>query len=155
MQDVQLEHTYSSSVTMLDVAWKTCQGQWTIGRGGGRESEIFVVIARHDYDDDKYLGILETDSIKQVEMKEKIKKEYLMWTRKLHKIKLCHRNLIKGIITWAVSVVRYSGPFFKWTTEELKQMDLRRRKLMTFIKHYILEMTFTDYMYQISTGEKD
>ena len=27
-QDVQLEHTYSSTVQILDVARKTCQGQW-------------------------------------------------------------------------------------------------------------------------------
>ena len=31
----------------------------------------------------KYLGILEADTIKQVEMKEKIQKEYLRRTRKL------------------------------------------------------------------------
>ena len=35
----------------------------------------------------KYLGILEADTIKQVEMKEKIKKEYLR-TRKLLETKL-------------------------------------------------------------------
>ena len=32
----------------------------------------------------KYLGIWEADTIKQEEMKEKIKKEYLRRTRKLH-----------------------------------------------------------------------
>ena len=31
----------------------------------------------------KYLGILEADTIKQVEMKDKIQKEYLRRTRKL------------------------------------------------------------------------
>ena len=36
----------------------------------------------------KYLGILEADTIKQAEMKEKIKKEYLRGTRKLLKTKL-------------------------------------------------------------------
>ena len=46
----------------------------------------------------KYLGILEADTIKQVEMKEKIKKEYHRRTRKLLETKLCSRNLIKGII---------------------------------------------------------
>ena len=51
-QDIRLEHTYSSSVTILDVARKTCQGQWTIGRGGERGSEISVLIARHHDDDD-------------------------------------------------------------------------------------------------------
>ena len=71
----------------------------------------------------KYLDILEADTIKQVEMKEKVKKEYLRRTRKLLEAKLCCRNLIKGINTWTVPLVRYSGPFLKWTREELKKMD--------------------------------
>ena len=57
----------------------------------------------------KYLGILEADTIKQKEMKEKIKKEYLRRTRKLLEIKQYSRNLIKGINTF----VSYSGPFLK------------------------------------------
>ena len=61
----------------------------------------------------KYLGILEADPIKQVEMKDKIQKENLRRTRKLHVTKLSGRNLIKGINTWAVPLVRYSGPFLK------------------------------------------
>ena len=48
--------------------------------------------------------------------------------------KLCSRNLIKGINTLAVPLVIYSGPFLKWTSEELKQMDLRKRKLMSMYK---------------------
>ena len=68
----------------------------------------------------KYLGILEADTIKQVEMKDKIRKEYLRRTRKLLEKKLSRRNLIKGINTWAVPIVRYSGPFLKWTRDELK-----------------------------------
>ena len=31
-------------------------------------------------------------------------------------------------------LVRYSGPFLKWTRDELKQMDQRTRKLMTMHK---------------------
>ena len=82
----------------------------------------------------KYLGILETDTIKQVEMKEKIQREYLRRTRKLLQTKLNSRNLIKGINTWAVPLVRYSGPFLKWIRNELKQMEQRTRKLMTMHK---------------------
>ena len=41
-------------------------------------------------------------SIKQVEMKEKIKKEYRRRTKKLLETKLFNRNLIK----WAVPLVR-------------------------------------------------
>ena len=44
----------------------------------------------------KYLGILQADTTKQVEMKEITKKEYLRRTRKLLETKLCCRNLIKG-----------------------------------------------------------
>ena len=48
--------------------------------------------------------------------------------------KLSCRNLIKGINTWDVHLVRYSGPFVKWTREEFKQMDSRTRKLMVIHK---------------------
>ena len=65
----------------------------------------------------KYLGILEADTIKQVEMKNKIRKEYLRRTKKLHDTKLSSGNLIEGINTWAVPLVRYSGPFLKWTRD--------------------------------------
>ena len=82
----------------------------------------------------KYLGILEAGTIKQFEMKDKILKEYLRRTRKLLETKLFSRNLIKGINTWAVTLVRYSGPFLKWIRDKLKQMDQRTRKLMTMHK---------------------
>ena len=46
----------------------------------------------------KYLGILEADPIKQVEMKNKIQKEYLRRTRKLLETKLSSRNKYLGCI---------------------------------------------------------
>ena len=67
-------------------------------------------------------------------MKDMVRKQYLRGTRKLLGTKLSSRNLIKGINTWAVPLVRYSGPFLKWTREELKQMDQGTRKLMTMHK---------------------
>ena len=82
----------------------------------------------------KYLGILEADTIKQVEMKDKNQKGYLRRTRKLLETKLYSENLIKGINTWALPLVRYSGPFLKWTRDELRQMEERTRKLMTMHK---------------------
>ena len=45
-----------------------------------------------------------------------------------------NKNLIKGINTWVVPLVRYSRPFLKWTRDEFKQMDQRTRKLMTMHK---------------------
>ena len=64
-------------------------------------------------------------------MKDKIQKEYLRRTRKLLETKLSSRNLIKGINTWAVPLVGYSGPFLKWIRDELRQMDQRTIKLMS------------------------
>ena len=51
-QDDQLEHTYSCYVRISDVALKTCQRRWTIGRSGKRGSGISVLAVRHDDDDD-------------------------------------------------------------------------------------------------------
>ena len=52
-QDDQLAPTYSSSVRIRDVALRTYQNWWTIGRSGERGSGISVLSARH-YDDDVY-----------------------------------------------------------------------------------------------------
>ena len=80
----------------------------------------------------KCLGNLEASTIKQVEMKDKIQKEYLRRFKKLLETKLSSRIIIKEINTWAVTLVRYSGPFFNCTRDE--QMDQRTRKLMTMNK---------------------
>ena len=78
----------------------------------------------------KYKGILKADTIKQEEMKEKIKKEYFRRTKKLLETKLYSRNLIKGINTWIVLLERYSEPFLKWTIEQHRQTTCvkKRRK---------------------------
>ena len=47
----QLEHTYSSYVGIRNVALKTCQKRWTIGRSTEGGSGISVLAARHDDDD--------------------------------------------------------------------------------------------------------
>ena len=44
------EHTYSSYVKIRDVAQKTCQRRWMIGRSGEKGSGISVLAARHDDD---------------------------------------------------------------------------------------------------------
>ena len=71
------------------------------------------------------MGILEVDTIKQVETKEKNLKKSFAGERE---------NLMKGINTRAVPLVRFSVPFLKWTREELQQMDQRTRKLLTMHK---------------------
>ena len=81
------------------------------------QDKIRTLVENETY---KYLGILEADTIKQVEMKNKIQKEYHRRTRKLLETKLNSRNLIKGINTSAVPLVGYSEPFLKLTRDELR-----------------------------------
>ena len=85
-----------------------------IFQGDALSSLLFVIA-------NKYLVILEADTIKQVDIKGKIQKEYIRRTRKLLETKLSCRNLIKGRNIWAVPLVRYSGPetnLNKWTKEQ-------------------------------------
>ena len=63
----------------------------------------------------KYLGILEADNIKHQEMKTSIRKEYTSRIKAILQSKFNGGNTVKAIITWAVSVVRYSGGIIDWT----------------------------------------
>ena len=99
----------------------------------------------------KYLGILEADTIKQADIKEKKLKEYFRRTRKLLETKVYWRNLIKEINTWAIPTGIYSRSFLNWTREELQQMDQRTRKLMT--KHKNLHLRYDVESLHISRKE--
>ena len=82
----------------------------------------------------KYLRILELDNIKEKEMKDKFKYEYLRRTRLIVKSKLSGNNIVKAINVWAISLLRYGAGLLKWTREELEWMDRKTRKLMTMYK---------------------
>ena len=127
-QDIRMEFGIEKCDMLV---MKSCKQHLTDGMEQPNQDKIRTLGEKKTY---KYLGISEADTIKQVEMKNKIQKEYLRRTRKLLETKLYSRNLIKGINTWAVLLVRYSGPFLKWTRNELKQMDQRTRKPMTLHK---------------------
>ena len=75
----------------------------------------------------KYLGILQLDQNVNTKIKDKITSEYIRRVKKL-----CRNggNLICGINTWAVGVVRYSVGTVDWTMEEVANMDRRTRKIL-------------------------
>ena len=79
----------------------------------------------------RYLGIMETDKIKEKEMKEKFSKEYLRRLRLILRSKLNGRNKIMAVNTWVASVMRYGAGILRWNTDELKSLDRRNRKFMT------------------------
>ena len=51
--------------------------------------------------------------------------------RKILETKLNGGNIITGVNTWAISLLRYSAAFLDWTEAELEQIDRRTRKLIT------------------------
>ena len=148
-QDIEMEFGIEKCAMLV---MKSGKRHMTDGMELPNQEQIRTLEENENY---KYLGILEADTIKQVQMKDTIRKEYLRRTRKLLGTKLSSRNLIKGINTWAVLLVRYSGPFLKWTRDELKQMDQRTRKLMTMPKALHPETMLTDYMYLEKREEED
>ena len=77
-----------------------------------------------------YLGILETDKIKEKEMKEKFSKEYLRRLRLILRWKLNGRNKIMAVTTLAVSVMRSGAGILKWNADELKNLDRKTRRFM-------------------------
>ena len=59
----------------------------------------------------KYLGIFEADKFLKEKMKLNVSKEYIRRLKKVFKSKLNGKNLVHGVNTWAVSLVRYSAAF--------------------------------------------
>jgi hypothetical protein len=79
----------------------------------------------------KYLGVMKDEKIRMKEMKEKIAAEYMKRVDCILDAGLNGGNVVKGINTWAVALVRYSAGIIEWTQEELKQLDRKTRKHMT------------------------
>ena len=79
----------------------------------------------------KYLGILQIDEVQEKEMKRNVSNEYKRRVGKILETKLNGGNIIKGINSWAIPVLRYSAAFINWTKTELQWVDRRTRKLLT------------------------
>ena len=71
----------------------------------------------------KYLGVLQADEVQVKEMTGKV--------GVILETKLNGGNVIKGINTWAIPVLRYSAAFLNSTKAELQEMDRRTRELLT------------------------
>ena len=79
----------------------------------------------------RYLGILKADKLLEKMMKLNVSKKYIRRLRKVLKSKLNGRNLVCGVNTWAVSLIRYSVTFVSWRKSELQAIDRKTRKLFT------------------------
>ena len=79
----------------------------------------------------KYLGILETDKSLEEKMKLNVSKEYIRRLRKVLRSKLNGGNLVRGVNTWAVPLLRHSTAFVSWSKSELQAIDRKARNLST------------------------
>ena len=79
----------------------------------------------------KYLRILEADKFLEEKMTFNVSKEHMRMLRKVLKSKLKGRNLVNGVNTWAVSLLRYSAAFVGWSKSEIQPIDRRTRNLFT------------------------
>ena len=64
-------------------------------------------------------------------MKFNVLKEYIRRLRKVLKSTLNGGNLVDGINTWSVSLIRYSATFVSWRKSKLQAIDSKTRKLFT------------------------
>ena len=60
-----------------------------------------------------------------------VSKEYIRSLRKVLKSKLNGGNLVRGVNTSAVSLLRYSAAFVSWRKSDLQAIDRKTRKLFT------------------------
>ena len=123
----------------------------TIQRGSGVQTEginlpnnnIRGLSMEESY---KYLGILQADDIKHVQVKKKAASEYTKRMRKVLKSKLNGGNSIRAINSWAVPVIRYTAGIVDWTQAELEDLDRKTRKLMT-ANHALHPQSYVDRLY--------
>ena len=131
---VQTVHTFSIDIGM-EFGIKKC-GVLVLKRGKIAKMEgvllpdgqVMKEIEDRGY---RYLGILETDHLKEKEMKDLFSKEYKSRLKLVLKSKLSGKNKIMAANTWAVAILRYSAGVVEWKTNELKVLDRKTRKMMT------------------------
>ena len=79
----------------------------------------------------KYLGVLQECDVKHRDMKKLISEEYLKRVKAVARSKLYSNNMFRAFNSWAVSVVRYSAGILDWRVQELKNLDVKTRKILT------------------------
>ena len=131
---IQTVRIFSSDIGMefgLDKCGVLVMKRGKVVRSEGIELPNGQKMAEIDLEGYKYLGILEYDEVKSVAMKEKVKKEYFKRVKKLLGSKLNGGNVIGGINAWAIGIIRYGAGIIDWTRKELRDMDVKTRKMMT------------------------
>ena len=131
---IKTVHLFSSDIGMvfgIDKCGVVIMKRGKLVECNGVELPNEEVIKQVEKDGYKYLGVLELDRIMESDMKENFSKQYFRRFKLIFKSRLNDKNKILAANTWAVSLLRYSGGIVKWTKDQLRRMDRKKRKLMT------------------------
>ena len=109
--------------------------------------DVIVIKSLQEGESDKYLGILEADRFLGEKMKLKVSKKYFRRLKKVLKPKLNAGDLVQGVDTWAVSLLRYSAAFISWRKCELHTIDRKTRTLFTIYRGLSDSLMLTDCTY--------
>ena len=103
----------------------------------------------------KYLGVLESDKVKSLEMKSILKAEYFRRTLKILKSSLNAGNIIQAINSRAVSVIRYGAGIIELSKLELEEMDRKTMKLLRIYLSIHLEADADRLYWKRAEGGRD
>ena len=73
------------------------------------------------------MRIMEPDRVKEQEMKDILRDEYVRRLTLVMRSILNGGNKIKAVNTWAVALLRYSRGVIRWQKNELQNMDRMTR----------------------------
>ena len=114
-QGDQLEPTYSSSVKIRGVSLRTCQKRWTIGKGGERESEISVLMARQDDDNERYVKYKQhRQTTRLAELTSGGEKRYCLFGRNFRSVVVTELDsgiIVKGFFLQSKYYIYFSTKF--------------------------------------------
>ena len=71
--------------------------------------DVKVIKSLKEGESYKHLGVSEANKLLEEKMKLNVSKEYIRRLRKVLKSKLNGGDLVRGVNTWAVSLLRYSA----------------------------------------------
>ena len=132
---VNITSTFSSDIAMEFGLDKCATVNIIKGRLGDAQSIPLPSGSQIESIDDegyKYLGILESDTVLHKEMKSKVTTEYYRRVKKVLRSQLHGRFAFRAINTWAVPLLRYGAGIINWIKDELKNIDIRTRKMLRY-----------------------
>ena len=122
--DIMMEFGLSKCAVLSVVKGKQIRKEGLVLPSGDLMKEV-------DEEGYKYLGVLQKDSHLDKAMKTMVEDEYFRRLGLLLNSELYAGNLIAGINSWAIGIVRYTAGVLSWGDTKLKDIDKKTRRKFT------------------------